>query len=545
MNLDVFKTPDPSGRMSKESYLFNNYKEEYDYIVDYCQLNKLFDLSFKEKVYLCLNNINKIPTCHNPNCNKRVKFKNSTLGYLKYCSNKCISSDPNIKKIKEEKSLEKFGTKAPAQSKLIREKIIKTNREKWGGNSPMSSKEVQEKSKCTLKKNWGVDNPAKSNEILEKRITSFKNNIEQYKYSYKMKSIEKYGVEHPWKDKEIHNKSVLSSKEIRLSTTVISISKMLPENYEIIDICPKTIEASIKCNLNHNFKSSRSFIYGRFKNNSEICTICNPLNSQKSGPEILLNKFIKDHYSGEIIENNRNIINPFEVDIYLTELKLAIEYNGLWWHSSEYREYDYHLNKQKIAVYSNIKLLTIWEDDWINKNDIVKSYIINKLGKTVDKIWARKCHIFEVSKNESNIFLNQNHFYGKSNSSIRISLRLNSETVSLMTFKRSGKGWILERFCNKNYTLVVGSFSKILKYFINKYNPDFIISYSDNMMSNGDIYRKFGFLLDSEITPTYTLLVEKQRVHRLSIENSNEYPKIWNAGLKKWIWKNKKLIINL
>lgn len=543
MNLEIFNQPDPSGRMSKESYLFKNYKEEYDHIVNYCQLNKLFDLPFKEKVYLCLNKINRLPTCLNPNCNKRVKFKNSTLGYLKYCSNKCISSDPNIKKIKEEKSLEKFGTKSPAQSNFIKEKIIKTNQEKWGGNSPMSSKEIQRKSKKTLNKNWGVDNPAKSKEILEKRVESFKKNIDQYKDSYKKTSIEKYGVNHPWKDKEIHKKSVISSRELRLSTTIISISKMLPVNYEIIDICPKTKEASLKCNLNHNFKLSRSFIYGRFKNNSEICTICNPINSQKSGSEILLNKFIKDHYLGKVIENDRNIIKPFEVDIYLPELKLAIEYNGLWWHSSEYREYDYHLNKQKIAADSNIKLVTIWEDDWVNKVDIVKSYILNKLGKTVDKIWARKCGIFEISKNESNMFLDKNHFYGGSNSSIRISLKLNEEIVSLMVFKKNRKGWILERFCNKNNTLVIGSFSKILKYFINRHDPNFIISYSDDMMSDGYIYSKFGFLLDSEITPTYTLLVEKQRIHRLLVKNGNKYPKVWNAGLKKWIWNKTSFFI--
>ena len=536
MNLNIFKSPDSSGRMSKESYLFKNHKDEYDYIVEYCQSSSIFDIPFKEKVYLCLNEMKNVPICQNPNCNKRVSFKNSTLGYLKYCSNKCISSDPNIKKIKEEKSLEKFGTKVPAQSNLIKEKIIKTNQEKWGGNSPMSSKEIQEKSKKTLLKNWGVDNPNKSEELLEKRVESFKNNIEQYKESYKKTSIEKYGVDHPWKNKEVHGKSVISSREIKLSITVMSITKMLPENYEILEICTKTSEASIKCNLNHNFKSSRSFIYGRFKNKSEICTICNPINSQKSGSEISLIKFIKEFYDGEIIENDRSVIKPFEVDIYLPDLELAIEYNGLWWHSSEYREYDYHLNKQRKSIDSNIKLITIWEDDWINKNDIVKSYIINKLGKTIDKISARKCQTFEVSKEESNNFLDKNHFYGKSNSSIRISLILNKEMVSLMTFKRSGSGWILERFCNKNYTLVIGSFSRILKYFINKYEPEFILSYSDNMMSDGDIYRKFGFFLDSEITPTYTLLVDKQRKHRLTVENSNKYPKIWNAGLKKWIW---------
>ena len=91
MNLEIFNNPDPSGRMSKESFLFKNYKDEYDYIVEYCLSNNILEISFKEKVYLCFNNISNIPTCQNPSCKKRVSFKNSTLGYLKYCSNKCIS----------------------------------------------------------------------------------------------------------------------------------------------------------------------------------------------------------------------------------------------------------------------------------------------------------------------------------------------------------------------------------------------------------------------------------------------------------------------
>ena len=142
MNLEVFNLSDSSGRMSKESFILKNYKEEYDYIVDYCDDNNLLNISFKEKVYLTLNNLESIPICKNINCKNRVNFKNSTIGYLDYCSRRCVSSDPNMIKMKEEKSLKKFGTKSPAQSKLVKDKIIKTNNEKYGGNSAMSSKET-------------------------------------------------------------------------------------------------------------------------------------------------------------------------------------------------------------------------------------------------------------------------------------------------------------------------------------------------------------------------------------------------------------------
>ena len=141
MTLDIFKINDPSGKMCKESYVSKNFLEEYEYIIQKINI----EIPFKEKVYLVLNNIEK-PICKNPNCKTPVKFKNSTIGYLDYCSNKCIGSDPNIIKLKEIKSIEKYGTKTPAESNIIKEKIKKTNNLKYGGNSPMSSNKIKNKS---------------------------------------------------------------------------------------------------------------------------------------------------------------------------------------------------------------------------------------------------------------------------------------------------------------------------------------------------------------------------------------------------------------
>jgi hypothetical protein len=97
MNLDIFKINDPSGKMYKESYVSKNFTEEYEFIIQKIDI----DIPFKEKVYLVLNGIKK-PICKNPNCKNTVKFKNSTIGYLDYCSNKCIGSDPNIIELKKQ-----------------------------------------------------------------------------------------------------------------------------------------------------------------------------------------------------------------------------------------------------------------------------------------------------------------------------------------------------------------------------------------------------------------------------------------------------------
>jgi hypothetical protein len=198
------------------------------------------------------------------------------------------------------------------------------------------------------------------------------NHIDKYKESYKKTSIERYGVDHPWKNSSIHKKSIDSSKSTKSLSTYNIILNMIPDYYKMIDFCNETGEATIICNLNHSFKSTRIFIYNRYRINSEICTICNPINNKKSGSEILLLKFINEIYDGNIDNNVRNIINPFEIDIYLPELKIGIEYNGLFYHSeSRGKHKTYHLDKTKLAESKGVKLIHIFEDEWLYKQDIV------------------------------------------------------------------------------------------------------------------------------------------------------------------------------
>jgi hypothetical protein len=562
MNLSIFNNPDPSGRLYKESYLLKNYPEEYNYIIEYCILNKIFDITFKEKVYLCLNNLTESPKCKNPNCNKKTKYKNSTLGYYEYCSNKCISSDPNIKKIKEEKSLEKFGTKSPAQSKEIKEKIIETNQIKYGGNSPMSNKDIQDKSKKTLLENFGVDNPNKSPEIIKKRVESFK--LSNYKETFKETSIKRYGVNHPWMNKEIHTKTIIStknSKNIKLEKSInIKLEKYT--QYELISIDYDKFKRNIVifCSIcNKEFNINREDFHIRFREKTTICTNCNPINSSQSGTEMELYKFIKDNYSGEIITNSKRIIHPNELDIYLPELNLAFEYNGLYWHSESQKGKYYHISKTKKCNEIGIKLIHIWEDDWVYKNEIIKSIVLNNINNINNKIFARKCEISEIeSSTIIKEFLNNNHILGQSSSNIKVGLYYDNELVSLMCFlKIDEDSYNLVRFCNKINTIVVGGSSKLFNHFIDKYHPKSIITYSDESMFTGELYKKLGFTFDSYSPINYKWVIGKKREHKskyrknrlmisgydpsktedeIMIEDIGSY-KIWDCGLKKWILK--------
>jgi hypothetical protein len=568
MNLEIFNKPDPSGSMSKESFLMKNHPEEHNFILNYVELNDLVNVSFKEKVYLSINGIKNIPVCKNINCGKSVKYRNMTLGYREYCSTKCISSDPNIIKLKESKSLIKFGTKTPAESNQVKEKIIKTNQERYGANSAMCNKDVQEKSKQTLMLNYGVDNPGKSDEILKNRIESFKENIDQYKNSYKKTSLDRYGVEHPWMNRDIHHKTIdFFYKDYKERIE----AKIVGKNVEFIGFeMEKSTNLLFKCNecgLNFNILTYQ--FYYRINNLNSICTKCFPISESSSIDQVELFNFIGKNYKGEILSNIKNIINPYEIDIYLPELKIGFEFNGIFWHSDKFKDKNYHLKKYNLSIDRGVNLYTIWEDDWTIKRDICESFILNKIGRTISKIYARKCEFREIDYVDSRKFLNNNHLQGDCKSSVRIGLFYMNELVSLMTFSKlrlplqrleknrnKNKHYELTRFCNRLNVSVIGGASKMLKYFIDKYNPIQIETYSDNLISNGNLYQKLGFEYKHTSNPGYWYSIDSIREHRFNwrkqklvkmghdvlkteeeIMSELGHYRIYNAGNKKWIYK--------
>lgn len=108
-------------------------------------------------------------------------------------------------------------------------------------------------------------------------------------------------------------------------------------------------------------------------NEVELCIHCNPVGKWFSFSEKELCKYIKSIYDNVIIENSRNIISPLELDIFLPDIKLAIEFNGMYWHSL--RPDGYHDKKIELCNKKGIKLIYVWEDEWKSKNDEVKKEI--------------------------------------------------------------------------------------------------------------------------------------------------------------------------
>lgn len=247
---------------------------------------------------------------------------------------------------------------------------------------------------------------------------------------------------------------------------------------------------------------------------------------RQSKPEDEIVNYIKSiNENINIIQREHTILNRKEIDIYLPDYKIGIEYDGLVWHSEKYLNHkNYHLNKTEECNKQGIRLIHIFEDEWLFKKDIVKSRLKAILGETKERIFARKCTIKSVDAKTSMKFLDKNHIQGRCKAKYHIGLYYNNELISLMTFGKIRQmkkynndydnTWELLRFCNKQNTSVVGGASKLLKYFTEIVHPHKIISYADKRWSNGNLYEKLGFTHTHDSKPNYFYVIGNHRENR-------------------------------
>lgn len=235
--------------------------------------------------------------------------------------------------------------------------------------------------------------------------------------------------------------------------------------------------------------------------------------------EIEIKNFIKSIYNGNIIENNRQIIKPKELDIYIPSKKVAIEFDGLFWHSTFQRDdldaKTLHYNKTIECEKLGIRLIHIFEDEWINKQEICKSIIASALGIYKRKIFARKCEIKEVPLIIANDFLNNNHLQGSVNGK-SLGLYYNDELVQIITYGKSRfvKDELeLYRMCTLLNTQVIGGFSKLMKHLNSK-----IISYIDRRLFNGNGYLKSNWKIISYSKPSYYYTKGNKRENRMKYQ---------------------------
>jgi len=250
---------------------------------------------------------------------------------------------------------------------------------------------------------------------------------------------------------------------------------------------------------------------------------CNPLfHSSISNKEKEIVEYVKSIYDGKIITSDRIILNGLELDIYIPEHNLAIEFDGIYWHNEINKpDNNYHIKKTIGCEKQNIQLIHIFEDEWIYKQNIVKSILKNRLNKIENRFYGRKTILKEIDVKLAKDFFNKNHIQGYSSSSIKLGLFHENELVSAMLFTKkvvggriSFDGYELSRFANKLNTNVIGAASKLLKYFEKTYKPKEIRSYADKRWFTGKIYDILNFKNTHTNPPSYWYIINDQRKHK-------------------------------
>jgi DNA-directed RNA polymerase subunit RPC12/RpoP len=266
-------------------------------------------------------------------------------------------------------------------------------------------------------------------------------------------------------------------------------------------------------------------------------TVCNHFHQHgiriqdfpKSNGEQDIVNFIKSHTDHIVVTNTRNIISPYELDIYIPSLNIALEYCGIYWHSeARGRDSNYHVRKYNMCAEKNIRLITIFEDEWINHPELIKHTLLSKLQLSdQDIVYARNTTIKSVSLHEKREFLQANHLLGNGRGSIAYGLyNKKDQLVALTEFVNNPKGFLLNRYATS--CRVVGGFSKLLSYFKQNHDWNLIYTFADRRWSNGNLYERTGFERSSIIPPDYYYVKNGQRYHKFSFRHKNLAIKLVN-----------------
>ena len=401
-------------------------------------------------------------------------------------------------------NLEKLGVEYPFQSSLIREKGKESCLEKYGVEYYNQTEESKKIHKKTVSERYGVENISQINAVKKKKEEL---NINKLTYAKSLNLI---------------NIDELAKKFNRNDGVIIDDIRLL--NLKII---------KFDNDARFYIEESNLPILSDFFSKTDECG--------KSYSEKELVDFVKSIYSDEIIENTKRIIPPKELDIYIPKMKLAIEYNGLYWHDENHVNANYHLVKTNMCNEKGIDLIHVFEDDWLYKKEIVKSMIASRLGIYKEKIFARKCQIKKIEKDQAKIFFDENHLQGFAYGDLYLGLIFNDELIQCICINK--KGWHdgnveLTRMVTKSNTQVVGGFSKLMKHISDYIEYKSITSYVYKAWFNGKGYIESGFKIVKENSPSYSYIVNGRRVHK-SHFRKNKIKKMFERGELKFYDSNK------
>lgn len=511
--------------------------------------------------------------CDRSSKNKRLLSLSD--GFLKFCGNQtaCICNKENA----EQKRLDK----SDEQKQLTKEKRKNTTMAKYGVDNIAKSKHSIEKAANTCLERYGTPSPTQSPQILEKvRNSMLKNHGVEYgqqdlgiRQKAEKTWINKYGANRPAKNPVIKNKM----SQTMLEKYGVEHNMQLAKFVELarINRRHRAFEAIISArpsatplfNL-EDFKVGNSDTEWQWK-----CNTCSTIFHQKiiSGKDVRCTKCYDNQSYGEVeirnwleskqvkfIQKDRKLIAPFELDFFLPDHNIAIEFNGLWWHSDKIiQNKKYHYEKFEMTKKAGIKLIQIWEHDFKYKKEILWSRLSHALHQNSIKIGARKCIIKNVSYKDAKLFLETYHLQGFRPSKYTYGLFYNDDLIAVITMSKSRYNkkydWEIIRYAIKSGVTVQGGLSKFLSHIKLQHGACTVISYADLCWGLGDGYKTAGFTLEKITAPNYyyfknindvrsRLEFQKHKIKHLAAGNTEKeiaenmgYNRFYDAGNAVWI----------
>ena len=532
-------------------------------------------------------------------CGRNALFNTFVKGYRQFCSNSCPSKGQvhgkAIEKVWQDQdklqqmisrradtNLKKYGHTNPAKNPIIQEKIRNTVQERYGGPTPFESPAIVNKIRGKSIEKYGVEFPFQNEQIRQQAASTFvekhgKNQMQfaraawqkqngavnpfeipEIKQRSQQTMMDRYGVKYAFQLPEFYAKHANTVFE-RYGRANTSQRHLSDEQYALLtdrDSLETMLKIHSLSHLSELSGISRTLIMNW--HDRHALDIIKP--SKRSFLEDEIAQFLDE--LGVVYQRNcHRTIAPLELDFVIPSHQMAIEFNGLYWHSevSGCKDRKYHVNKMQQCGNQGLKLLTIWEDEWIKNNEICKSVISSYCGKS-QKIAARACDIVTLTTAQEKEFFTTNHLQGYIGSSFNVGLKYGEQIVACMSFAKSrfnrNVEWELMRNATAKNFVVVGGASKMFKHFLKKCNPASIVSYCDRRWFTGEIYSRLGFIRKSVNPPTYWYTDYKSRFHRFQfqkhkikhlVENGAEltewqiqqqmgYDRVWDCGQDTWIW---------
>lgn len=435
--------------------------------------NNLFDYVYPEQIKTCtIGNI--------------CRFVSLAVGY-RYCgpAKTCECARQSVAdKVSSTKS-----QYTDQQRDEILSKRQDTVQEKYGVSNVSQSNAVKERMRQTFVENYGVDNPNKDCNVRAKT---------------KATCIEKYGVDNPAKHKDVQKKT--RATNIRKHGNASHTQNHFTDDLRNILSCKVNLENAL-VNASGNYLAQlhgvcEGVIYRKMHEFDLL-----HYKNTTSGPEQKV-KLVLDEQGIEYIQNDRTMLAPYELDFYIPEHNLAIEINGIYWHSTASpanRDKNYHFDKWKKCRALGITLISYTDADVINNIEMIINKVSYLTNKSTRIVGARKCTIGPVSSADEFALLEEHHIQGKLNArSGVLGAYHDNNLVAVINWATRKKYLEITRYCCDNQASYPGLFSRMTKAMQKKteYTGD-IVSFSNNDHSNGNVYKQAGFAEDKILGPAY------------------------------------------